>query len=34
MIEEAGLRLQWHSEGYYPGRETSRRGRTCCSSVI
>ena len=20
MIEEAGLRLQWHSEGYYPGR--------------
>ncbi len=21
MIEEAGLRLQWHSEGYYPGRD-------------
>jgi len=21
MIEEAGLHLQWHSEGYYPGRE-------------
>jgi SAM-dependent methyltransferase len=21
MIEEAGLRLQWHSSGYYPGRE-------------
>ena len=20
MLEEAGLRLQWHSEGYYPGR--------------
>jgi hypothetical protein len=20
MIEEAGLRLQWHSQGYYPGR--------------
>ena len=20
MIEEAGLRLQWHSEGFYPGR--------------
>jgi SAM-dependent methyltransferase len=20
MIEETGLRLQWHSEGYYPGR--------------
>ena len=23
MVEQAGLRLQWHSEGYYPGR--SRR---------
>jgi len=21
MIEQAGLHLQWHSEGYYPGRE-------------
>ncbi len=21
MIEDAGLRLQWHSPGYYPGRE-------------
>ncbi len=21
MLEEAGLRLQWHSEGYYPGRD-------------
>jgi ubiquinone/menaquinone biosynthesis C-methylase UbiE len=21
MIEESGLRLQWHSQGYYPGRE-------------
>jgi SAM-dependent methyltransferase len=20
MVEEAGLRVQWHSEGYYPGR--------------
>jgi SAM-dependent methyltransferase len=22
LLEGAGLRLQWHSEGYYPGRET------------
>jgi SAM-dependent methyltransferase len=30
LLEEAGLRLQWHSEGFYPGRE----GRLMAQDVL